>query len=138
MSFCLFLFMSFVFLSFFSFCLHLICLFCIIVFLSCMSFLFLECSCLIWPHLTVYCCRRPAQKVGSTFRLIVLVQGFLLTQTMQCAQFFQFCLSYMLQNFFLWCSVCIVNFSMHVIFLKPLCHTILSYKYDHFLKACVQ
>ena len=49
---------------------------------------FWECSCLIWPHLTVYCCRRPAQKVGSTFRLIVLVQGFLLTQTMQCAQFF--------------------------------------------------
>ena len=48
---------------------------------------FWECSCLIWPHLTVYCCRRPAQKVGSTFRLIVLVQGFLLTQTMQCAQF---------------------------------------------------
>ena len=51
---------------------------------------FWECSCLIWSHLTVYCCRRPAQKVGSTFRLIVLVQGFLLTQTMQCAQFFKF------------------------------------------------
>ena len=99
---------------------------------------FWECSCLIWPHLTVYCCRRPAQKVGSTFRLIVLVQGFLLTQTMQCAQFFSILPILYAAEFFLWCSVCIVNFSMHVIFLKPLCHTILSYKYDHFLKACVQ